>query len=533
MADPNDVYRNQFNNDQLNRFDDEFERGIRDDDNHDNDINHHHSQTKNMLVIKTPGVQKRGAAEFTKPIFGDNFPKIFSFSMNTTTRINDPPLRRPPRTASATRKKKKSARDSDFAISNTEEDDGVADNTEPRMPFSRPQRQRNVDVASKEVIEDGGAAAAPPMKFVSVNSASRSQSRRNVDMLIEENNDLCDSSCDELERRIAELDEEEDRKNRNLFMSQYVASKKSGRVPRDGVAPESMEELSVSGAGSTEKRRKRPHVCSDDDENDDEDMYYSASDRISSNVPKKRYKGPDDSSSKQSSPHRSANHATSNSAHKARRTFAGGGGDDDDDGANSKVKQRDYRPGRSVSSSMNCFLCRHGDRHTDSVSRHDMVKLLKMLDDGVGHSDPVCLARTVHLQYMNTIFKDGRLGGHRPPVWRTKHVLEHILYHDDDPRYFVWLSIMRAKRNIDCLSETSYIEHPVNKANVPSKSLELQMKAEDHLLKLYNCQPEKMNFYNASAQIDLGKNNRRVRGLTQKRAPKHYAHSYVAEVDEH
>ena len=182
---------------------------------------------------------------------------------------------------------------------------------------------------------------------------------------------------------------------------------------------------------------------------------------------------------------------------------------------------------------MKCFLCRYGHREYDTVSRPQVVQLCELLERGVGHSDPATLARTVHLKYMNSIFRDGRLDGQRLPVWRTKHVLEHILYHENDPSYVLWLMIIDTRRTIDCLSATPFIKHPVNGALMPTKNLELKMKFEEHLMKLYQKQPETMNFHQPAAHIDLARNNRRIEGITQKRKPKHYAHTVVAEVDGH
>lgn len=180
---------------------------------------------------------------------------------------------------------------------------------------------------------------------------------------------------------------------------------------------------------------------------------------------------------------------------------------------------------------MNCFLCRYGNREYDAVSKEDMKKLLAEIDRGIGRVSPAALAKTIHLQYMETIYTEGRSTGTHLPVWRTRSVLEHFLYHDHDPRIVAWLSIIDCRRTIDCLAATSFVRDPNSGQVVPTKNCELKMKQESHLWNIYKMPLDKLNFFSQTAQIDLSKNNKRIDGCYAKPGPQHFAHTRVSGLD--
>lgn len=155
-----------------------------------------------------------------------------------------------------------------------------------------------------------------------------------------------------------------------------------------------------------------------------------------------------------------------------------------------------------------------------------MNELRDVLESGIGHKDVVALAKTVHKQYMNTIWVNG---GGNVPLWRTKHVLEHILYHDNDPRIYQWLALNSTKRLMEIVEDTVLARDPVSGAVMPTNNMGWLLKLREEARKLYKEPPETMNFYLPAAKIDINKANKRVEGVVWRRGPRHYAHREAAE----
>jgi len=564
--DVNSVYRNQFSADDVARHEREFDNGIG-NNNEDLAVDANDPvarKSESMTLIKTPGAKSK---KDTHLYNSTALPlTTFTFSMASMTGIKPEKRSRQPKPKTSKKKKGKSAQKStdeyeppsnnngedddeeeDEVVFGTEENNAeilengnqalqhgmnnVANNE--RLLRSMVEKKRNTDVASKEVVADGGGngEAPVPIKFISLREASRRQAEKNFTSMTTECDELCYSSCDELERRIA--DEEEKKRQAYHRMTQK----------NSGVAPESLDEDSFSNSSSrstsSSERRKRKVAVShsprsqdddNDDDDDDDDMYYSTSESISHSNSRRRKSG-GGSADNFKTP--SMTHSSADDDEDNRVVRRGAGGGDGGGGNNNGPPSKAFGhiAGRNISSSMNCFLCRRGDKKYDSVNRKDMLDLLDLLEKGVGHTDPLALAKQVHLQYMKTIYIDGKNGNTDVPLWRTKSVLEHILYHENDPRYVLWLSIVNSRRTIDCLKETSFVVHPQNGEIVPTKNLELRQKEEAHLLNLYRQKAEMMVFFQPSSQIDLGKNNKRVHGVVQKDGKKHYAHTDVAELD--
>lgn len=539
MSDLNDIYRNEFSAEEVARQEREFEHGI----GHKNeefalDANDPLARREHqMTLIKTPGANNRREKNIYDTSFKQSVVAVplasFTFSVNGGRQ------KKKPKKQSAAKKSKK-ATDSDYAPSSPDnaaraddddDDDEVVfgdaqDNEEAALRQGMKSVARNErllrsmvakttqDVVSKEVVADGGAGEQPvQVKFVSLREATKRQAERNYSSFLKESDDLCYSSCEELEKLL--IEDEQRRRERH----------ESYRAKKTDVARESFDDASFSNAtsqSSTSSYRRKRHR---DDDDDDDDMYYSTSESVSS------HRHREENEERRSRDHYKTPSLThsgseSNNGERNNCTALSKGG-----GSGPPNKNGGQIAGRKFSSTTECFLCRRGDKKYDSVSRKDMQDLLNLLEQGVGHTDPIELAKMVHKQYMSSIYQDGRLGGIDVPLWRTKSVLEHILYHENDPRYVLWLSIVNSRRIIDILSETSLVEHPQNGQIVPTKNIELRQKEEAHLLNLYRQKPEAMVFHNSSTQIDLGKNNKRVHGIVQKTQKRHYAYTEVAELD--
>lgn len=503
MAD--DVYRNSFGPEEIERQDREFEHGIGDDE---------------LTTIKTPGSKR--SEHFLK--FGNlqsNHVKIplatFSFMASAMKK-----QKTKKNTSSKAGPKSSASRfdDPEYepVLSNDDDDDGENDAEEKftrcfnnAQKHSRNMRPRNnaneVEVASKEVVADGGVK---PLTFVSLNEASKQQAQVTVKQMLQDDPAVCDTSCDELEEYVAKKDAEAKLRRRKERREYFSGNK--------GAAPESFDDQTFSCSENSKSRRRHQHYHTkrsrsekDDDDDEDDEMYYSTDNKFSESHSKKK---------RRQSSHRSDN------GHLPELSEMSSGG-----GSNKKTPSSAARPGRPTSSEMNCFLCRYGNREFDAVSKEDMRKLLAEIERGIGHTSPAALAKTIHLQYMETIFTDGRGSGTQMPVWRTRSVLEHLLFHDNDPRITLWLNIIDCRRTIDCLSAVPFVRDPATGQIVPTKNCELKMKHEAHLWNLYKTPIDKMNFFSPTAQIDLSKNNKRVDGVFEKRGPRHFAHTRISGLD--
>jgi len=486
------VYHSQFGAGQRERHDRQFENGIRDDE----------------LVIRTSGAQRSTARMPTRtpfPSFAAPSVPIASFSFifpGPGTKAV-PKRRRKKPAATTTRTSRQPREEHDVTLSSSsrerddDDDDGDADFREMGShealrrsvgKFTRSRARRaagndEAEVQSREVVEDGGVPAAPPPQFVSLREASRVMSAKSFESMINEFEENYVSSCDELERRL----EEEDQRARSVG----TVNRPRRSVPGN-VAPESLDSVSVSGAGSVD-RRKRSR-CHDEDDDEDDDMFYD-------------------------------HDASINSRRAPRRKPDGGESGGGSGGAGGGDKPR-RGSGRNAMSSLNCFLCRYGNKKYDSVNRQHVLDLYETIEQGIGHKDPVTLSRVVHLQFMRTIWTESRLGGNKGvPIWHTIDVLDHLLNHDQDPRIWIWLAIVDTKRAIECCSQQAFMRDPASGLIVPNlRASETRMKLEAHLIKLYSLDSEHMNFFQPSAQIDLGRANRRVEGVTLQKKRKHYAH---------
>lgn len=476
-----DIYRKSFDPAQIQKDDDDFNKGFGDDE---------------ITLIKTPGAKRRNTGEAKTSV---RSVPIASFSFMTKT------FQKQKTKNNFTPSNRSRFDDSDFDPDLTEDEE-----TEEKFNrcFSNAQRgarnlrsqkkKQSPDVASKEVINDGGVQ---PLTFVSLNEASRVQSEKNLKHMLLDEEGVCDTSCDELEEYILKIDQEEEKKKR---------AQRRKFFGLDDVAAESLDEHSGSALDRPTKKRRKTKQH-DDDDGDDDDMYYSTEESIRTSQSKqKKYPNPDDTPQPSMSS-QSSGASTPPSPPAGSRVGA--------------------RPGRHTSSAVNCFFCRFGDKEYDAVSKDDMNKLLKTYEKGIGRVHPAALAKTIHKQYMSTLFKDDRPKGGKVPVWRTRSVLEHILYHDLDPRVVAWLNIIDTRRTIDCLSNTAFVREPTTGQLVAGQSTELKRKQEAHLWNIYKTKLENTLFYSQTSQIDLPKNNKRVDGCYQKKGPQHFAHTRLSGLD--
>jgi len=174
---------------------------------------------------------------------------------------------------------------------------------------------------------------------------------------------------------------------------------------------------------------------------------------------------------------------------------------------------------------MHCFFCRNGNARYDAVNRVEMADLRELYHQGIGHSNPLALAKQVHMAYMRNLYKDSQFSGGTLRVWRTYEVLQHILEHDQDPRVKIWLMLIDANQSLACVKRIENVRDPASGEMIPTRHADAKRKWQEHVLRLYSATPETMNFYEASAPVDLGKANARIKGLVARAEKRHYGHT--------
>lgn len=499
MADPNKIYNDSFTPQEVERHTDLFESGF-----------------DEQTVIRTKNAKRtRGRADADSPFVNATRgrpltpsaaqPASYLFTYSRVL-MGPPPAKKAPHARAfgnggGRRVHEPKLEESSFDVSLSESEAATND-----VEAAFREGMRKIDagkkslskkinscdaVASKEIVEDGGTPAQRPIEYLSLAQASREHARKNVASLILEEDDLCNSSCDELEEKFR-LEEEEERASKR----RSSAKRPRKRATQTSFAPESID-VSAGGGASCSSNVTRDNESEDDDE--DEKMNPGTSETFAQMRGEKR-----------------------------KRASASCGGDGD--GGDGHTHGGGTQPGRNTRSALNCFLCRYGNRRYDANNKADMTKLLETLEEGIGHSDPVALAKTVHKQYMSTIFANGRMTGGRPLIWRTSSVLEHILYHENDPRFVLWLHIINTRRMIECCANTAFARDPTSGAVVPTRNAEIMLKHESQLMKLYSMKPETLNFFAPSSHANLARANRRVEGVVVRRQPRYYAQSVSANI---
>lgn len=190
--------------------------------------------------------------------------------------------------------------------------------------------------------------------------------------------------------------------------------------------------------------------------------------------------------------------------------------DDDDDGSpppprsHPSGKTEGGMGGRGLSSQMNCFLCRFGNREYDSIDKEDMKALVEALEKGIGHRNLFAHAKMIHKMYMSTIYASAQARGEQLPVWRTHQVLEHICSHEMDPRVFLYLSIVDFRTILEELKNRLFVRDAATGALVMhAKHYRDYRDTVKIICAMYKLRPEQMNFYTEGSAVNLAAANKR------------------------
>lgn len=332
----------------------------------------------------------------------------------------------------------------------------------------------------------GSAPVGPPeVQHVPLMKVANKRRQSNAKYWEEEMEEILHSSCEELEQEIAE--------ERRLRSQRLLASRGSASHRRKRRRQEAHKRFAEFGSLANEY----------EDDDDDADLATESADRL------------------------------------AGRDYlfgggAGGGGGggggrrsraDDSDTATPSVSLPAPRPpsstanralggaGRTIESSMNCFMCRFGKREFDKVNREEMDTLRRELEEGIGHRNLWAHCKMIHKLYMETIFFTGRSAGRDMPVWRTYQVYEHITSHDDDPRIFLLLWLRHFKTIGVELVDSVFVDAPGGGTVFDRAKNTALLNTVKMIMALYKADPSKMNFHDDSADINLSAANKRVEGL--------------------
>lgn len=87
----------------------------------------------------------------------------------------------------------------------------------------------------------------------------------------------------------------------------------------------------------------------------------------------------------------------------------------------------------AVGQSTRCFLCAWGTFGSAIVKNEHMAELYKLMYGRPG-ADVRTTARVVHTYYRSTIYRNATLMGQSLPIWRTRDVYMHMMFHSSEPR---------------------------------------------------------------------------------------------------
>ena len=157
----------------------------------------------------------------------------------------------------------------------------------------------------------------------------------------------------------------------------------------------------------------------------------------------------------------------------------------------------------ALQSQLNCFLCAFGRERAVEVDEQDLRALLAELDRGIGHRDILAHARVIHLMYMNAIYVKAQACGRQLPVWRTKHVLEHLLLHDMRPRVQLWHTIRRFRLIASELKRRIWVRDADGQVHFNSATHREYLRTIKIIVGLYKTPTPRMLLSCDAAQVDV------------------------------
>ena len=161
------------------------------------------------------------------------------------------------------------------------------------------------------------------------------------------------------------------------------------------------------------------------------------------------------------------------------------------------------RPTGELPGWMHCFRCRYGDKRYDAANAPKVQELWRLMAEGVGHTNTVALAKTLHLFFKHEIYLPMRRAGKRIPMWRTRHVLEHLRYHEQEPHLWIAESILQAKKLQYLAAQSVFQVGKDGKVRPQAAMFKVWEAMTKTLVSLYGAKPREMNFCDEGAGMSL------------------------------
>ena len=154
-----------------------------------------------------------------------------------------------------------------------------------------------------------------------------------------------------------------------------------------------------------------------------------------------------------------------------------------------------------------CFGCKFSSRpdlgDTDAlIPGSEINAILTIWETQLGRVDVAQLAKMCHEYFKRMIFEPARKSGRRLPMWRTRDIYDHFVYHQMDPRTWALMQIKKWERVSRTLEETMFMQN-MGQVAPAEKFMRLSLLVDKRVEELRRIKPGEMLFYNADCQIDL------------------------------
>ncbi len=170
-----------------------------------------------------------------------------------------------------------------------------------------------------------------------------------------------------------------------------------------------------------------------------------------------------------------------------------------------KLKRRKMESCKNNASK--CFGCLWHNNKSDAISGRCMNLLLNIIEENYGQISNEALARVAHLYFKHNIYLPMRNMGKRVPMWRSRHIKEHIEEHTWEPRFFIGKSISAYSNIMKALQDMIFRKVTDPNGNTTEvcdeKTLKLHLQCHKRISELYEFKSSRMNFYNEKLKVDM------------------------------
>jgi hypothetical protein len=167
-----------------------------------------------------------------------------------------------------------------------------------------------------------------------------------------------------------------------------------------------------------------------------------------------------------------------------------------------------------------CFGCRYIGRNAPAKIPDERLQAInEMMAEGIGHSDPVALAKEVAERFaeLREEINTHRRPGTEPiPEWNAASILAHWCHHNTDPEIQQWLHLMRLQKTITLIEEQSLVKRNkrTRKKYVDKEQFSIMRDSMRMWYTIAAKDPRKLHGYDEGAYIK-SKSNGRLNASTQ------------------